>query len=378
MEQNQQSGGQGRGRRGHFNRGRRPDRRPQGSQEPRASQSNEPQAARSEHVDVEQIMRDIRARIAHRHGIDLSTQQVSELAARRLEAILDPRNVNPSLLEQLRKAAGTRPSRELAPESSEPAFTFEDSTLYDTHRGLLRTIRKLLNPLLRLFFNPNTIVHALNTQARLNAEHASRENERAQQQAEWNALHFELLKRVVTESARLSIELQALTLKVESLATRVDFADRRVRSLEAAPAPQRHNQRASQDSYVPVATPQAPPAAAPPEPGVGALAPAVGSSEGAGTEGQRRRRRRRRGRRSGGASVEGNSAASGQFSPQGAEQDDADDQSDESADSGDEQTPVTETEAPQYSASSARDEVVNDAPAAALPPEEPGSSGSAS
>ena len=290
-----------RGRRGPDRRGsertgdKGPDRGTERGSERRPKPGPQP-TPQTENADVAQIMRDIRARIAHRHGIDLSTQQVSELAARRLEAILDPRNVNPSLLEQLRKAAGTRPSRELAPESSEPAFTFEDSTLYDTHRGLLRTIRKLLNPLLRLFFNPNTIVHALNTQARLNAEHASRENERAQQQAEWNALHFELLKRVVTESARLSIELQALTLKVESLATRVDFADRRVRSLEAAPAPQRHNQRASQDSYVPVAaTPQAPQAAAPAEPGVGTVAPTAGSGEGAGaTEGQRRRRRRRR------------------------------------------------------------------------------------
>ena len=59
-------------------------------------------------------MREIRARISQRHGIDLSTQQIQELAARRLEAILDPRTVKPSLLEQLRRSAGapvdTRPS----------------------------------------------------------------------------------------------------------------------------------------------------------------------------------------------------------------------------------------------------------------------------
>ena len=60
---------------------------------------------RGDHVDVERTMRDIRARIAQRHGIDLTAQQVQELAARRLEAVLDPRNVNPSLLEELQKAA---------------------------------------------------------------------------------------------------------------------------------------------------------------------------------------------------------------------------------------------------------------------------------
>ena len=32
-------------------------------------------------VDVEQIMRDIRSRISQRHGIELTTQQIEELAA---------------------------------------------------------------------------------------------------------------------------------------------------------------------------------------------------------------------------------------------------------------------------------------------------------
>ena len=51
-------------------------------------------------------MRDIRARISRRHGIDLTTQQIQELASRRLEAILEPRHVKPALMEQMRRAAG--------------------------------------------------------------------------------------------------------------------------------------------------------------------------------------------------------------------------------------------------------------------------------
>src|SRR6187402_1921424 len=58
-----------------------------------------------DHVDVEQIMRDIRARISTRHGIDFTPQQIQELAARRLEAILEPRHAKPALLEQMRRAA---------------------------------------------------------------------------------------------------------------------------------------------------------------------------------------------------------------------------------------------------------------------------------
>lgn len=237
-------------------------------------------------------MRDIRARIAHRHGIELNPGQILELASRRLEAILDPRNANPALLEQLRKAAGARPESAVSAQAA-PPYSFEDTTLYESHRGLLRNIRRLLNPLLRLFFNPNTLVHALNTQARLNAEQTQREAERDILQSEWNALHYELVRRVVGESARLSLEVQALSLRVESLVARADFADRRVGAIEALQT-QRPAQRVPPDggrAQQPVQIRA--------EPLVAATATSD-SSEGLSTEGQRKRRRRRRGRRSGG------------------------------------------------------------------------------
>src|SRR6476659_10228626 len=96
------------GRRGHFHRGRRgPDRRgPERRQGPPPEQAA--RGERSDRVDAEQIMRDIRSRIAQRTGVDLSNQQIQELAARRLEAILDPRGLKPELLEQLRRSAGER------------------------------------------------------------------------------------------------------------------------------------------------------------------------------------------------------------------------------------------------------------------------------
>ena len=80
-------------------------------------------------------MRDIRARISQRHGIELTTQQIQELAARRLEAILDPRTVKPSLLEQIRRSAATPLD---APPAAELIVQFEDTTLYDSHRGSLQ------------------------------------------------------------------------------------------------------------------------------------------------------------------------------------------------------------------------------------------------
>src|SRR5918994_5055906 len=130
-EQNSQS------RRPHYHRGRRgPDRR---GPDRRAGQPPEQPARSGDQVDVEQIMRDIRARIAQRHGIELSSQQVQELAARRLEAILDPRTMNPALMERLRRGASTPP--EIAPSTPDPGYEFEDTTLYESHRGFLRFMR---------------------------------------------------------------------------------------------------------------------------------------------------------------------------------------------------------------------------------------------
>jgi hypothetical protein len=178
---------------------------------------------------------------------------------------------------------------------------FEEVNLYDSPSGLLRFVRKVLNPILRLFFNPTPIAHALAVQGRLNADAAMRETERERRQTEWNALHYEILQRLVTEVARVSLEAQSLSLRVESLSTRVDFNDRRVRTFEGtqarAPRPQ--------DT---AAAPQPQPgaaAAAPLEPTAAAQPPTEGQQ---GQPGQpqpgdppRRRRRRRRGRRGMGA-----------------------------------------------------------------------------
>jgi len=93
------------GRRQHFHRGRRGhDRRGGNERRPSPQPQGGGADSQPEQVDVDQIIKDIKARISQRHGIDLSAQQIQELAARRLEAILDPRTVKPGLLDQLRKA----------------------------------------------------------------------------------------------------------------------------------------------------------------------------------------------------------------------------------------------------------------------------------
>jgi hypothetical protein len=278
-------------RRPHFHRGRRGhDRRGNDRRPPSQSPEQGAREGNRDHVDVEQIMREIRSRISQRHGIELSTQQIQELAARRLEAILDPRTVKPSLLEQIRRSA----SGAEAPAASQPdaTYSFEETTLYESHRGALRFIRRLLNPLLKLFFNPTPLIHALNTQVRMNKAAAEREAERERRQAEWNALHYEILQRLVLEISRSSLETQQLALRVEALSAKVDFAERRARSIESTLQQARPAQRFAEG---PVPTP---PVVQPRETAVVEGAAPHAPTEGT-SEGSRRRRRRRRGRRHG-------------------------------------------------------------------------------
>ena len=290
MDHNQQGGGQG--RRGHFHRGRRgSDRRGHERRHPAPAQSQAAEAAPQtprEHVDVEQIMRDIRSRIGQASGLELSNAQIQELAARRLEAVLDPQSLNPALLDRLRAATGSSGSTLPRPARVEPK-PFDAGALF----------KKIFGPILRLFFNPEPIAAAFDEQSRLAAEAAAREAERDRVQAEWNALHYELLRRVVREAARNSIEVQALVLQVESLAAKVDFNERRVRGIEGAvhqPQPRHAPRQAPVEVAVPAVPADA--AAAPGSLGVASL-------DVTGAEGPRRRRRRRRGRRGTGPFAEG-------------------------------------------------------------------------
>ena len=101
------------------------------------------------------------------------------------------------------------------------------------------------------------------------------------------------------EVSRTSLEAQKLTLRIEALSAKVDFAERRARSIEgtlhqARPSP-RHEST----------PPPAQVAQAPREPGAPDVAAAPVGQEGGPGEGGRRRRRRRRGRRQQGFTPEG-------------------------------------------------------------------------
>ena len=87
---------------------------------------------RSESVDVEQIMEQIRARIREKRGVDYTEDQIRELASVRLEKFLDPKNLRSDLLEQFRRS---RPALPADPAPIEPPYGFDDQTLFASHRG---------------------------------------------------------------------------------------------------------------------------------------------------------------------------------------------------------------------------------------------------
>ena len=286
---------------------------------------------RSDSVNVEQIMEQIRVRIREKRGVDYTEQQIRELAAVKLEKFLDPRGVRSDLLDQFRKAQPPYEPPEL------PNFAFEDATLFESHRAPIRWMRKLLMPLLKLLFNPNPLIQALHIQSRLNAINAERDAKRESARRAMDQLYYELVHNLVVETTRTGIEVKNLKMRVESISSRLEFNERRARALESAvvykaadqdetpaqrPAPQvpqPRQQQAPQPRYTPPqqpasypapsqAAPAAPAAVATPvapqgQPTQGAVPGQVPGAPGEGPGQRSRRRRRRRGRRGGGSAA---------------------------------------------------------------------------
>ena len=297
-------------------------------------------SVRSDSVNVEQIMEQIRARIKEKRGVDYTEQQIRELAAVKLEKFLDPRGVRSDLLDQFRKAQPAYQPPEL------PNFAFEDATLFESHRAPIRWMRKLLAPFLKLLFNPNPLIQALHIQARLNTINAERDARNEAARRQMDQLYYELVHNLVVETTRTGIEVKNLKMQVESISSRLEFNERRARALESAvvyrsetteetppvqrqpppvpqprqPAPYQPRQSSSghsQQRYTPPPQQLPPPspqsAPAPSDAPVVAAAPPAVDGQPAGTPapgqgqpgegpGQRsRRRRRRRGRRGGGS-----------------------------------------------------------------------------
>ena len=246
---------------------------------------------RAEGVDVEQIMRQIRARIRDKRGVDYTEQQIHELATAKLERFLDPKGVRSDLLERYRQhrvASATHP----------PSYAFEDTTLFESDKPLVRFIRRLLRPLLKMFFNYNALTHVLHTQTAINHHWTHVHDTRDEQEL----LAYEVMHNLVLETTRLGIDVKNMKMRVESIASRLEFNERRARALEAVVQFKPDTKEVARPS-VAVGT-----------------EPAGGTDPITGGESLRtRRRRRRRGRRSGQGMAEPSGGPSGSDRPAAAQ-----------------------------------------------------------
>jgi hypothetical protein len=173
-----------------------------------------------------------------------------------------------------------------------PNYEFGEDTLYETHRGLLRGLRKLFKPILKLFFNPDRITTALHIQAQVNTQ----AEQRLRRVEEREPLHYELIHNLTVEVTRLGIEVHNLKMRVESLSSRLDFDERRARSLESVVQYRPQPAQRPPAPALPAQTAAQPATSQGPRPE--SVAPG-GEGVQTGPGGERRRRRRRRRRRPG-------------------------------------------------------------------------------
>ena len=283
---------------------------------------------RSDSVNVEHIMEQIRARIREKRGVDYTEAQIQELASARLEKYLDPQNVRSDLLQEFHRVRSATD----APDPSDEVI--DESVLFETHRPWLRALRKVLRPLLKLVLNTKALA-ALSLRAKAEVARRSRDQ-----------LTFELVHNMVVEMTRLSIEVKNLTMRVESMQSRLEFNERRARALEGVvvykpsdpepvepprrPPPPAYESRPPAEYRPRHESPRQDAPAAPAASPSSAAPVAGGAPEGPGQ--RSRRRRRRRGRRGGGLGLAPGTQPDQQPVPMG---DDASDSSSSAPDAGD-------------------------------------------
>ncbi len=264
---------------------------------------------RTDAVDVEQIMRQIRARIQAKRGVDYTEEQIQELANVKLERFLDPKGVRSDLVEQFKRAR----DRKLEPFEPEQ-YAVDANDLYGSSKAPVRLMRAIFRPILKMLLNANRLVQVLHQQSELNRVYEKQFHvlrEKNQQRDEVDTLYYELVHNLVLELTRIGIENRNLKMRLESLSSRMDFDERRARALETVvqyrpgtgpsrepqpPRPRQEERASAQPPPQPVA-PAPPGSPAPPAQLAGGE---TGPGEQAGESNTaRRRRRRRRGRRGG-------------------------------------------------------------------------------
>ena len=163
---------------------------------------------RAEGVDVDQVMREIRASLEEKKKAGLVTEEeIREVATRPLRPVLQPHDLKSGLLAELLEA----PTRW--------NFEFEADTIYRSRPGgagrALEWVRRRLRPIQKLFWNPTPMIAALSRQKDLNRTYAH------------------VLHNLVLEVTRLNLEVVDLRSRALQLQARLEFQGRREKTLES-------------------------------------------------------------------------------------------------------------------------------------------------
>jgi hypothetical protein len=163
-------------------------------------------SAKGTDIDVEAIMANIRRKIDEKRKGLYTEEEVREIAEMKLDAVLEASEFNSDFVAAFRA------------RDEKWNYRFDPETIYASSHagggGLIRAARRLLNPVLKLFFNPNPIISALSRQADL------------------NRYYVLLLHNMAQELTRANLELTNLKARLRTLGIRVDFQGKREKTME--------------------------------------------------------------------------------------------------------------------------------------------------
>ena len=163
-------------------------------------------SAKGTDVDVEAIMANIRRKIEEKRKGLYTEDEVREIAEMKLDAVLEASEFNSDFVAAFRA------------RDENWNYRFGPETIYASSHagggGLIRAARRILNPVLKLFFNPNPITSALSRQADL------------------NRYYVILLHNMAEELTRANLELTNLKARLRTLGIRVDFQGKREKTME--------------------------------------------------------------------------------------------------------------------------------------------------
>jgi hypothetical protein len=161
----------------------------------------------SRDVDVDELMRQVRAAIAEKKRALYTEDELREIAERPLETVLDPHDFKSGLLKELLE----NPRRW--------NYAFSPDLLYGSSRGVvggaLMAVRRLLRPVQKLFWNPTPMISALSRQSDL------------------NHTYVHLLHNMSLALTRQNLEIHDLKNRLLQLQGRLDLQARREKALES-------------------------------------------------------------------------------------------------------------------------------------------------